>query len=707
MRDLLIIVFIFLSTVLTYAQHPSIIITADKLQELRKGCTVYPLLSASYQVVKDKADKALTTPVAVPVPKDGGGGATHEQHKRNYQDMVNCGLAYQVSADKKYAGYVAKLLTSYADQYEQWPLHPARKEHQVPGKIFWQNLNDCVWAVYSIQAYDLVYDALTAAERKHIEAHLFRPVLKFLTEDSKKTFDKVHNHGTWCAAAVGMIGYVLKDQHYVDMALYGSNKDKKTGYFAMLDELFSPDGYYTEGPYYQRYAMLPFIVFAKTIHQYQPGLNIYQYRNGLLSKAINTTLQLTYTNGAFFPINDAIKDKTFKSEEIVYCVDIAYADIKAEAGLLDIARQQERVLVSDAGLQVAKDIAANKAKPFQYTSQLVYDGKDGNEGALAIMRNGSNEDQQCVVIKAAGHGMGHGHFDQLNLLYYDNGTEVFSDYGAARFLNINSKYGGDYLPENKTWGKQTIAHNTVVVDRQSQFNADAVKAQQYHSALLYFAASDSLTVSSFTEENAFPGTALTRTTLLFQPGKNEKALLIDVYHIKSGQSHSYDLPFWYQGHIVASSFAMNMKTDQLGTMGQGSGYQHLWLNQQSALPAEGGHLSLLNKNRFYTTHFTTTGNSVISLVTLGANDRENDLRNEKAFILNAAAAKDYTFFTLTETHGRVNPTEETATGTATSVSQLKIINSNEQQTECSFRYGDRQIRFAIHYKEQQNFIEFK
>src|SRR5439155_18163651 len=102
-----------------------------------------------------------------------------------------------------------------------------------------------------------------------------------------------------------------------------------TGFLAQCNELFRTDGYYTEGPYYQRYAILPFMLFARAIQQYQPELNIYAWHNSLLKKAVNTSLQYTYTNKEFFPLNDAMKDKTFESEELIYAVDIAYSDMQA------------------------------------------------------------------------------------------------------------------------------------------------------------------------------------------------------------------------------------------------------------------------------------------------------------------------------------------------------------------------------------------
>jgi hypothetical protein len=42
--------------------------------------------------------------------------------------------------------------------------------------------------------------------------------------------------------------------------------------------------------------------------------------------------------------------------------------------------------------------------------------------------------------------------------------EVVQDYGLARFVNIDQKNGGGYLRENTTWAKQSIAHNTLVIN---------------------------------------------------------------------------------------------------------------------------------------------------------------------------------------------------------------------------------------------------
>ena len=701
-----VFLFLFLSMA-SGAQHPSLMLSHKNLPEVIKGVDQYPLLKKSFLQVKMLADAALKNPINVPVPMDGGGGFTHEQHKKNYQYILASGMAYQITKETKYAEFVRAILLNYASQYETWPLHPKQKQSNPAGKIFWQNLNDCVWQVYVIQGYDLVYNYLNVADRNTIEKHLLVPVVKFLMEDNKETFDRIHNHGTWDVAAVGMTGYVLNKKDWVEKALKGSKIDGTTGFLEQINQLFSPDGYYTEGPYYQRYALLPFLLFSKAINQYQPGLKIYEYSNGVLKKAIHTALQLTYINGVFFPINDALKDKTFESEELVYGVDLAYADISADADLLNIAEKQDRVIISDAGLKVAKDVAAGKSKPFVYKSLWITDGNKGDEGGLGIVRSGENTDQQCILLKASAQGMGHGHFDRLNFLYYDNGVEVFSDYGSARFLNIETKTGGEYLPENKTWAKQTIAHNTVVVDQVSHFKGELTKAQAHHPQLIHFSPTKDLQVVSANDKYAYAGVDLTRTIVLANFKELEKPLIIDVFKVRSDKEHQYDLPFWYQGHITHTPFQIQSNTKKLEPLGIDFGYQHIWLNASGNSKTGNASVTILQNKRFYTTTFLADTSTLVEFVTLGANDPNFNLRNEKAFILSRQKAKDHLFISLTESHGNTNPTAETTIGFKGKVQSLKLITDTDEVSSFHFVVENKTYTITINYNNKQTFISIK
>ena len=234
-------------------QHPNLLINNNDIQEIKASLGKYPVFDKAYQKVKDMVDKALTFPMDVPVPADAG-GYTHERHKKNYTEMQAAGILFSITEDVKYSSFIREMLLKYAALYPTLGRHPSASNESA-GRLFWQSLNETVWLVNVAQAYDCIYDWLSAADRNKIETGVFKPMAKFLTEEKVEEFDRIHNHGTWTVTAVGMIGYVMGDRDLVDKSLYGSKKDGTGGFMKQLDELFSPDGFYTEGAYYVRYCL--------------------------------------------------------------------------------------------------------------------------------------------------------------------------------------------------------------------------------------------------------------------------------------------------------------------------------------------------------------------------------------------------------------------------------------------------------------------
>src|SRR3546814_1503639 len=89
---------------------------------------------------------------------------------------------------------------------------------------------------------------------------------------------------------------LVRSRDLVDKALLGLDKSGKAGFLRQLDLLFSPDGYYAEGPYYQRYALQPFVVFAAAIAANDPERKIFEYRDGIVLKAIRTARSEEHTS---------------------------------------------------------------------------------------------------------------------------------------------------------------------------------------------------------------------------------------------------------------------------------------------------------------------------------------------------------------------------------------------------------------------------
>ena len=614
-----------------------------------------------------KIDAQMQLPITVPIPADAGGGYTHEQHKLNAKTIYEAGKLFEFTGERRYADHARNLLIAYADLYPTLGLHPKPKE-QSPGRLFWQNLNESWWLVYSVQGYASIKDGLEAGDREKIEQDLLRGITTFLSEGSPETFNKIHNHGTWATTAVALTGYTIGDDDLVEKALFGLDKSGDYGFLKQLDHLFSPDGYYNEGPYYQRYALMPFVLFGQAIEKNEPERKIFEYRDGILKKAIYATIQQNYA-GLFFPINDAIKDKDIATAELQYGVAIAY-DLTGDPGLLSIAQAQGQVVPTVGGKKLADAIGRGEAKPFSYAPMRLRDGGDGTQGALDILRASSDPDDLAVIVKNTSQGLGHGHFDKLGLLVYDAGYEILRDYGAARFLNVEAKFGGHYLFENDSFAKQTIAHNALVVDETSHFNGNTATGNKHAPELGSFFVSDNLQITTAEIDTAYGDVGLDRTVALVKDAAFPSPLVVDLVEAHSENAHQYDLPFYYNGQLVETNFQISADPQLRTPLGTKNGYQHLWHVGTSEAVRDNAQITWLLDKRFYSVTSSVPDDTRIILAEIGANDPNINLRREPAFIYRSQSEDGVSIASVIEPHGEYNPTVEYTVGSHSKVKSV-------------------------------------
>ncbi|AKC88160.1 alginate lyase [Pseudoxanthomonas suwonensis] len=644
-----------------------VLVGTDEWKAMAEAGARYPLFARERARIEASVRAAMDAGVVVPRPKDPGGGYTHEQHKRNYLAIQNAGALYRLTGDRAYADFVRDTLLEYARLYPTLGPHPAGRG-EIPGRLFWQTLNDSVWLVHAIQGYDAVRAGLDPEDRRTIEEQVFRRMARFLSDETPANFQRIHNHATWAVAAVGMTGYVLRDEAMVEKALLGLSRDGEAGFLRQIDRLFSPDGYYEEGPYYQRYALAPFVVFANVIERNEPQRRIFERRDGVLLKAVDTLAQSSYA-GYFIPINDALLDKGLDTAEMVAGIAIAYAR-SGDARLLSIAERQGRVLLSPEGLEVARALAAGEAEPFVFRPLMLRDGPEGDRGGLALLRRGG-ADGQLLVMKNTAQGMGHGHFDKLNWLFYDNGRRVVTDYGAARFLNIEAKAGGIYLPENTSWAKQTVAHNTLVVDERSHFGGNWRRGEAHAPTLLLFEAGEGLQIASARMDGAYEGVAFTRTQALVEHAELGLPVVVDLLRVHGDRAARYDLPLHYAGQIMKVGFDARRELGQRPVLGEANGYQHLWVDAVGEPSAQTRSLTWLLDGRFYTHHFGASAPTRAILAESGANDPEFNLRREPVLIQRMDGQSQASFFAVLEPHGEYNGSAEYVTGADSRIREVR------------------------------------
>ena len=53
---------------------------------------------------------------------------------------------------------------------------------------------------------------------------------------------------------------------------------------------------------------------------------------------------------------------------------------------------------------------------------------------------GQGDEQSVLIMKYGVHGMGHGHFDKLHFIYFDQNKEIINDYGFSRWVNVEPNF---------------------------------------------------------------------------------------------------------------------------------------------------------------------------------------------------------------------------------------------------------------------------
>lgn len=618
----------------------------------------------------------LTQPSDIPGHGEAGSYA-HNQHQLNYRLCDAAGMLYQITGESRYAKYASDLLTRYANVYLRLGFQKARNTNPA-GRIFHQILNENIWLLSMAMGYGCIKDTLDQAQCEHIEAQLLRPAVAMMTELYAHDFATIHNHGLWGVAAVGTCGFVLGDERYVAMALDGLAGDRRTGgYLAELSLLFAPSGYYIEGPYYHRFALRALLTFSEALHTHRPDLDIYNFKDQVIRTTIRALLSTVYPNGCLPALNDASLTMGIGDDGLLMAAAVYNARYGDDPAIHALARQQGRVWVQPVALSLAAaaDALAIDDLPL-WPSVELNEGPAGDRGAQGFLRARSAAgDITQVCMNYGQHGMDHGHFDTLGLTLFSQGTEVLREYGFARWLNVEPKFGGRYLPENGSWARQTLAHNTVVVDGESQNQGDRQKADAVHGLPHFFAGTGAVQAMSGLANDHYPGVAMQRSLLLLTHAALSAPVLIDLFRLCSDSEHTYDYALQYSGQICDTTLPVNYNDSQWSALGHAHGYQHL-MGVARADVRQPSRLTWLQGRRF-NTWLSAADSGELVFAQLGANDPDFNLRRESSLILRQRG-RNHLFASAFETHGFFDEPSERCHGASGVLGELRILGHDDQ-----------------------------
>jgi hypothetical protein len=449
-------------------------------------------------------------------------------HRTYFKAAFHLGLAYALTGRQAYASKCAEILLGYADRYKTYPIHNVYgKPSPTGGRLFAQTLGEASAIIDAIWAYDLIYSAnvLSEEQRRKIEYDFFREVVAVI----RRHDGGMSNWQSWHNAAIGAIGLCLQDDELVDLAING-----KSGIRFQLDNSVASDGFWYEGtPSYHFYALEAILrlgLMAKTA-------SIDLFGHPKFKALFDAPLELAMPDNVLPALNDS---GTHKLSRRSYLYDMAFG-IWPDRHYLPVAGSRKRQL--DGLLFGAEGLP--KASTVPLTS------RDFSGIGVAVLRTGEQGHQSYLLMDYGPHGgsaKGHGHPDKLNIIFFAHGLQIVPDPGSGL-------YGTSV---HRNWYRQTLAHNTVVIDAKRQNIA--------RGKLVLFETSGSVQAIRATCDNAYPGVEFDRTLVLLEDG------FVDVFRVQCEQERTIDWVYHNRGTL--EQVASNAVIPQEGKMGKDAGYQH-------------------------------------------------------------------------------------------------------------------------------------
>jgi hypothetical protein len=532
------------------AVHPNLLLNPAEIEEIKHKVGRYPWAKEAYQNVQANADSWIAREIDVPAT---GGGFYHAADPTAYAITVqhyaladaarDLGLMFQLTGDTRYQSKAKEILLAYADSYLTYEYHDKAgrtgAEAVAGGRTTPQGINEATWAIAIAWAYDLIYHGLTPGQRDKIEAQILWPAAEIIMDNNEGR----HNHQTWYNAGVGVLGFVMNDARLVHYALEKAD----SGHYFQMKQSITGDGMWYEGSMHYQFfvlrALLPLIESA-----YHAGIDLYQDR--AYKSLFDFMLEYADASMKLPTINDGRLVYLAEPERATY-YEVAlrrFGDARYAPVLRASARTDLNALLYGVGDLPPGAMPAWRSRHFAHSD-------------LVVLRSPAGDDAVQVVLNTMGYQGGHSHPDRLSLVLSGLGHTLAPDSGSIKYR----------VPAHVEYFKQSIAHNTIVVDRESQRPSPA-------ALLEAFASSPLLQVARASTEAAYPGVRLERTLLLTDD------YLIDIAQAASDRAHTYD---WVLRNIGAFASTDLDFRPASHAPGDANGYQYLQ-NVRSARPTRAG-----------------------------------------------------------------------------------------------------------------------
>ncbi len=444
---------------------------------IRKTVTEVPAVETAWQGISGRAADALTRKPEIK-RLDVELSLARQNNKVNVttaRDVFDLSLVYCAKGDKRCRDTAVKYFRTFVDKFD-----PHKQIAGIETNHQYHLLYAREWLPCLARSYDVLYDVLSPDERQAL-AEWLRDMTGMIA--SRQTWQHWKNttHGTWQAAALGIVGSALGDADLLETA--------RVRIQYQLDELIGREGMWPGGSLsFDFTATRAFFAYAEATIVTKSGA--YNWRNALgekyLRRLVEAPLMFIDPFGTIPGSNHMLTQPP--PGDIYMIANQRYRDPLFAA----IAQEQVEALDDETVLFYFRP----DEHPVPVVAQPPYSVVSPTMG-WAILRTGVSAptDDLYARLEYGPHGGSSGHADKLAFYLCGFGRRVTS---------CGDDYPAD-SPMRFGWAKQTLAHNTVVINYRSQLGARTpTDPHGVPGKLLMFDRTQAISVVEADARNAYP-----------------------------------------------------------------------------------------------------------------------------------------------------------------------------------------------------------
>jgi hypothetical protein len=454
--------------------------------------------------------------------------------RANQGKFADAALVFALEGEQKFAATVRRhLLEHVRSRSRSLDEDIAAGGHREGNMEFY-------WDTADIRAYDLVYSALAADEREIIET-FYRKLGRYW-KDSLNRWTTTPNLVFPIHYHAAVIGFCLDDQELIDWGLRDSGGKfgpGRGGLFPVLDAMLRDGAIWDEATIYAAVNVLQPMMQLVLLQKLYDGEDLFTFasaKGGSIKKLVDGYIALTYPRertgigpGSFHiaTYGDGSTESPYSKHhntDAIYLVNLPWARGDSRHELIDsieqayfVSRDPKYAWFLSHSVERDPSFLYGEHIPFGSIAPPTAPSSIFPEAGIAILRadespaywtNGS-----IAVLQMMARGYGHDHRDKMMIVMHAGGRLLYPDLNCIQ-----------YEPPSINWTANSVAHNTLVVDRGKTANAPFTYRNEFTPDVKFLA----------TTASCYPGVTQTRALAL------TREYLLDLFWAASDLPHTYD-----------------------------------------------------------------------------------------------------------------------------------------------------------------------